>query len=441
MLKASEYEPIVNRPYTPLFAGFLYTAVARIQTFKPFLKKPFSYKNALLIDGDWYYSHKEHARLIQLTYKAWKKPKIFRWSISKFQQLEKNLLAAARKRNYENYRKAYEQYMPALALMYILDEIIDRDLRNAFSKVYLLSEVDDLMHRLNTPLEDNYQRLEKYDLARTHSIGRHARRYAWLLSRYGERKTYTKEMAEIKRKKMNRRQSIAEYRKIKKDTQEAIRTAKAILPVTKRHLIDVMQFIIFYRTQRTDVMNRSAYEFYPGLIAKAKELGCSYHDLLYMTPEEVAKKHIPKSELAARKTGFALLIDDGKIRIADHQEYRRLRKTFLVNTSAIESVRGTAASPGCAKGIVKIVHNSADILKVRAGNIIVATMTTPNYITAMHRAGGYVTDEGGITCHAAILSRELDKPCVIGTKIATKVFKDGDRVEVDADNGIVRKIS
>jgi len=58
----------------------------------------------------------------------------------------------------------------------------------------------------------------------------------------------------------------------------------------------------------------------------------------------------------------------------------------------------------------------------------------------MQRAAAFVTDEGGITCHAAIVAREMKKPCVIGTKIATKIFKDGDIVEVDADKGIVRKI-
>ncbi len=67
-------------------------------------------------------------------------------------------------------------------------------------------------------------------------------------------------------------------------------------------------------------------------------------------------------------------------------------------------------------------------------------MTTPDFLPAMERAAAFVTEEGGITCHAAIVAREMKKPCVIGTKIATKVFKDGDRVEVDATKGVVRKI-
>ena len=64
----------------------------------------------------------------------------------------------------------------------------------------------------------------------------------------------------------------------------------------------------------------------------------------------------------------------------------------------------------------------------------------PRYIMAMKKAAAFVTDEGGISCHAAIISREMNKPCVIGTKIATQVLKDGDMVEVDATNGTVKKL-
>jgi len=65
-------------------------------------------------------------------------------------------------------------------------------------------------------------------------------------------------------------------------------------------------------------------------------------------------------------------------------------------------------------------------------------MTTPDFVPAIQKAAGIITDEGGITCHAAITSRELKKPCIIGTKFATQVLHDGDLVEVDADNGVVR---
>lgn len=71
---------------------------------------------------------------------------------------------------------------------------------------------------------------------------------------------------------------------------------------------------------------------------------------------------------------------------------------------------------------------------------MVCVMTLPDYVSAMKLAKAIITDEGGITCHAAIISRELGIPCIVGTKIATKILKDGDLVEVDADRGIIKII-
>jgi pyruvate,water dikinase len=79
--------------------------------------------------------------------------------------------------------------------------------------------------------------------------------------------------------------------------------------------------------------------------------------------------------------------------------------------------------------------------KVQKGDILVTSMTTPDYVPAMERAAAFITDEGGLSCHAAIVAREMKKPCIIGTKIATKVLKDGDIVEVDANQGIVKKLN
>lgn len=64
-------------------------------------------------------------------------------------------------------------------------------------------------------------------------------------------------------------------------------------------------------------------------------------------------------------------------------------------------------------------------------------MTIPDFLPAMKKAAAFVTDEGGILCHAAIVARELGKPCIVGTKFATKVFKNGDFVNVDANTGVV----
>ena len=81
-----------------------------------------------------------------------------------------------------------------------------------------------------------------------------------------------------------------------------------------------------------------------------------------------------------------------------------------------------------------------DTVEINEGDILVTGMTNPQIIPMLKKASAIVTDEGGIICHAAIISRELKKPCIVGTKNATQILKDGDLVEVDANNGIVRII-
>jgi len=108
------------------------------------------------------------------------------------------------------------------------------------------------------------------------------------------------------------------------------------------------------------------------------------------------------------------------------------------NSSDIKELSGMAASPGKVTGKAKILLSSRQESKMNKGDILVAGMTRPDYMPALRKAGAIVTDEGGITCHAAIVARELGIPCIVGTKRATSTLKDGDKIEVDADQGIVK---
>ena len=100
-------------------------------------------------------------------------------------------------------------------------------------------------------------------------------------------------------------------------------------------------------------------------------------------------------------------------------------------------VSGSSASPGLGSGPVKIISDPSRISEVKEGDILVAEMTTPDYVPAMKRAAGIATDRGGRTCHAAIVSRELGVPCVVGTGNATSVLKPDQVVTVDGSQGKV----
>ena len=100
-------------------------------------------------------------------------------------------------------------------------------------------------------------------------------------------------------------------------------------------------------------------------------------------------------------------------------------------------VRGLGASPGMASGKVKIVMDIDELDKIKDGDIMVTTMTTPDMVPAMRRASGIVTDEGGVTCHASIISRELGIPCVVGTGDATSTLEENTGVTLDGKKGLV----
>lgn len=125
---------------------------------------------------------------------------------------------------------------------------------------------------------------------------------------------------------------------------------------------------------------------------------------------------------------------------ADYFYNNFVEKEKTVDFGDIKELKGVAAYKGNVTGKVKVINKIEDMEKMKEGDILVSIATTPSIVPAMKKAGAIITDEGGLTCHAAIVSRELGIVCVIGTKIATQVLKDGDMVEVDANKGIVRII-
>ncbi|MBU0546496.1 hypothetical protein KKA13_04570, partial [Patescibacteria group bacterium] len=125
------------------------------------------------------------------------------------------------------------------------------------------------------------------------------------------------------------------------------------------------------------------------------------------------------------------------------QEAKEMMEKIEVEEDTIDlsaGFKGSTACPGKVTGAVKIVNSIEDIKKVEAGDIMLALTTYPAYLPAMKRAAAIVTEDGGITCHAAIVSREFRIPCVVGIRKITKILKDGDRIEVDATNGVIKII-
>jgi len=147
-----------------------------------------------------------------------------------------------------------------------------------------------------------------------------------------------------------------------------------------------------------------------------------------------------KNLLKQRFNRSALIIEKAQQKLFVGKDVAQIEK-IVAGVSFEGFLRGQTAYKGRAVGRARIVLNPKEYSGIfNKGDILMTGMTRPEFLPFMKKAAGFVTDAGGILSHAAIVARELKKPCIIGTKIATKVFKDGDMVELDANRGIVKKL-
>lgn len=212
-------------------------------------------------------------------------------------------------------------------------------------------------------------------------------------------------------------------------------------------LFEVAKGIVFTKGFRKDCLYHGCYCMEPLLREIAKRLGLKLKQVRRMMPWEIplALQGGPfsKEELDERFHHYVLYTHDGKQEVLLGDKARAFMGKLDMEKEANEEVHelvGSCACPGSARGVVKVVNRVEDMDRMESGDILVSKMTTPDLVPAMKKAGAIVTDMGGITCHAAIVSRELGVPCVIGTKVATKALKDGDLVHVDATHGKVTKL-
>ncbi|MBI2445348.1 hypothetical protein HYV43_03100 [Candidatus Micrarchaeota archaeon] len=140
--------------------------------------------------------------------------------------------------------------------------------------------------------------------------------------------------------------------------------------------------------------------------------------------------------LEERYHAAALVFEEGDFQVVQGPAATRLEKS-LARTEDGGVIRGSCAHPGHASGIARVVLDPAKPGEFNVGDILVTGMTRPEYLPLFKKAGAVITDAGGILSHAAIVARELKKPCVIGTQDATKRIKNGQRVRVDAKGGII----
>ena len=341
------------------------------------------------------------------------------------------------------------------------DEIIAKMIRVEIGKIKKESDFTDIFSVVTAPVHQSFINQAEIDLLKItinspnnlEKIKKYKRKYFWTKNNYitaqiltvehfqKEISVWRKSKADLK-EQLNQFKNTPHMNKLKKQKLFREHRFSSLL----KTLIKISEDFTWWQDER----KRSTYlNIHMGtqiLGEMADRIGYTKESTKFLIRPEVKKwfkYKIPnQKELNQRMKNCGIAIWRDGYYIATGKEVEEIKKMMITKSGQdeVRDLRGLSASTGRAIGKVKIINSAREISKVKPGDILVAVMTRPDYIAGMKKAAAIVTNEGGITCHAAIVSRELGIPCIIGTKIATQVFKDGDLVEVNANHGWVRKI-
>ena len=279
-------------------------------------------------------------------------------------------------------------------------------------------------------------------------LNKHAEKYGWM-TRGGLDDPWSAEDVFSRAVELFKEDCALKLRQLERFRKENISKSKRLLKELGagkelERLVAIAKELVYYRTYRTDYLNLMMFNIRLLLREIGKRIGYSFIEVSHLRREEIiAFRRIEAVELEQRQKSFLIfgLKPNEVLFTSDPNKIAQYEKEYVISERMSSSiVSGNVAYPGIVKGNVIVVLSKDDLKKVKVGDILVTTMTIPDYVSGMGRAAAFVTDEGGITCHAAIIAREMRKPCVIGTKNATKVLKDGDYVEVDAEKGTIKII-
>ncbi|MFH1900184.1 MAG: PEP-utilizing enzyme [Patescibacteria group bacterium] len=247
---------------------------------------------------------------------------------------------------------------------------------------------------------------------------------------------------------LKRRIDLTDFKSIVKK-QQAIKKSLR-LNQEQKNLFYAASNFIYLKGARVEICN-GVCAFIHKLIKKiSRETGIMKKLLFFCSISEVLKYlktgEITRVKTLTERSRFSVWLADNafdvKILVGraakNFIKSRTYTQESLINKTT--EIKGNVAFAGVVCGTAKIINLPQHMVKMREGDVLVSIQTTPELLPAMKKAVAFVTDIGGIISHAALVAREFKIPCIVGTKIATKVLKDGDRVEVDATKGLVRKL-
>jgi phosphoenolpyruvate synthase/pyruvate phosphate dikinase len=249
----------------------------------------------------------------------------------------------------------------------------------------------------------------------------------------------------IRQKIDSKKESEKLEKNMKKNKERKIEIMKS-LELDKKYIsiFDLASEIVWLKSYRKDILFYGFYVTDKILKELGRRANLSLMQMKYIAYFEMDKFNQFSENILNQRFKFSVIHNNrDKIKILvgdDAKKFLKEKKFEKIVYKKVSELSGTCAFIGKAKGRVKIINLSEEVGKISSGDIMVSHTTFPSLVPAMKKASAIITDDGGITCHAAIVARELKIPCVVGTKSATMVLKDGDMVEVDAENGIIKII-
>jgi len=339
-----------------------------------------------------------------------------------------------------------------------LDESYAQKEHQDLLKICLEIKKDKKLHGLFTK---NELRIVEEEISQYKNINSllncHVLKYGWLSYQFigpGWKKDYFIDtISSLLRQKIDIKKSLAEEKnkllRLKKEQLHLI-TELRIDPHHK-DLLDIAKGMVYTKGARKDSMFYGYYcqDFMNKEIARRKYLSIGQVRNIYFweLKDVLLKDKNISNELNQRLNYHIYLLQKNQAKIYIGEKARTFIKSIKLKKESVnedtKELLGACAAPGKTRGMVHIVNISEDMKDFKEHNILVSIATSPDLMPAIKKSNAIITDIGGMTCHAAIISRELGKPCIIGTRIATKVLKNGDLVDVDATHGrvtILKKI-
>lgn len=279
-----------------------------------------------------------------------------------------------------------------------------------------------------------------------------AERYGWFQYYYAGPAATAKYYFELIKRKLPSVDASSELAEREAAATELVAYQEEIeksLPEDDRKLVGQLRTFAYYKEARKESQYHINYGLDGWYQEVAKRLSSEPLYARYVLESEYEAMFVngaallTNDELKERYRACAYFCLNGKDTLVVGDEALEFKKLYRKSGEAesLDGVlKGSVAYPGFVRGRAMIVNAAGDMEKFKDGDVLISVATNPVLVPAMNRAAAIVTDTGGVTCHAAIVSRELKIPCVVGTKIATKVIRDGDQVEVDANKGIVRRL-